>query len=300
MELHQLRYFVAVAETGTFTAAAKRCFVSQPSLSQQILKLEGELGRPLFDRLGRRAELTEGGRRFLGRAQAILSEVEDAARVVRDDGKRGRVRLGVFPSIGPFLLPDILGRARKELPDVDVVISEDFRSYLVEEISAGQLDLLLGSIPPRKVELDVEVLFAEDLLLAMPKGHPLVEVGKIRPKDLVGERLVLLGEASSLGVQTQRFFGAHQINLEVAAQCSQVQTVKALVAAGLGLAIVPWMATAARDDQLVFRAIDGLRARREIVLVRNRHRFRSQAEIAFVDLLRVFCAERFPPAAAEE
>lgn len=293
MELHQIRYFVAVAESGSFTRAANRCFVSQPSLSQQISKLEDEFGQPLFDRLGRRVELTEGGRRFLDRARSILFEIEDAVRAVRDDGTSGRVRLGVLPSIAPYLLPDVLARAHQLLPAVRITIHEDFRSHLLEEISAGRLDVFLGSLPPEKPDMEVEHLFSEDLVVAFSTSHPLASVDRVGARDLNGQKLILLGESSSLGLQTKRFFGAHQIDLEVVAQCAQVQSVKALVATGLGIAIIPRMAIDGTEANMAFRAIDGVRAIREIVLVRHRHRFRGRAEMAFVEMLREQCAARF-------
>ena len=296
MELHQIRYFLAVAETGTFTRAAKKCFVSQPSLSQQLIKLEHELGQPLFDRLGRRAELTEGGQRFLDRARGILFEVEDAVRAVRDDGRSGRVRLGVLPSIGPYLLPEVLKRARAVLPDLSVTIHEDFRTHLIEQISAGRLDLFLGSLPPEKPELEVEHLFFEDLMVALSADHPLASAHRVRPQDLEDQKLILLGEASSLGLQTTRFFGAHRISLKIAAQCAQVQSVKALVAAGVGIAIIPRMAIDGTESNMAFRSIEGLLPRREIVIVRHRQRFRGGGEMAFLKMLRDLCAERFSEA----
>lgn len=286
MELHQLRYFVAVAETGTFTEAAKRCFVSQPSLSQQIMKLEEELEQPLFDRLGRRVEPTEGGRRLLGRAQAILFEIEDAARAVKDAGEKGHLRIGVFPSIGPYLLPQILAEGQKIMPGVTISVREDFRTKLADAITAGDLDLFLGSMPPDRPELEVEKLFSEDLLVAVSSSHPLAKAKRVRPRDLAGQKLILLGEASSLALQTKRFFGAHQIGMEIGSQCAQVHSVKALVAAGVGLAIIPRMAIDNQETGIVYRGIQGLRPKREIVIVRHRHRFRSRAETAFVLMLK--------------
>ncbi|RME72002.1 MAG: LysR family transcriptional regulator [Verrucomicrobia bacterium] len=300
MEMHQLRYFVAVAETGSFTEAARRCFVSQPSLSQQIIKLEGELGSPLFDRLGRRVELTESGRRLLARARRILFEVEDAVREVRDTGARGLLRLGVLPSIGPYLLPTIFERLHSALPEVRVEVHEDFRSHLVEELAAGKLDLLLMSLPPEREEFVVEELFSEDLLLAVPTKHPLARIGRIPPERLAGEKLIFLGESSSLALQTKRLLGEHEIELEIGGQCSQVQTMKALVAAGVGIAIIPRMAIRQRDTGVVVREIAGLHPKREIVVVRHRHRYHSHAENRFVDLLKVAFAAGDHPVAAED
>src|SRR5579871_5196545 len=120
MELHQLRYFVAVAQAGNFSRAAERCHVSQPSLSQQILKLERHLGQPLFSRLGRRAVLTDAGRMLLDRAMSILATVEDAERRLRagDQLHTGRLAVGAIPTVAPYLLPSVLQSFVRRCPRV--------------------------------------------------------------------------------------------------------------------------------------------------------------------------------------
>lgn len=292
MEMHQLRYFVAVAETGNFTRAAQQSFVSQPSLSQQIQKLEGELGAPLFDRLGRRAELTSAGRAFLERARRILLEVEDAGRVVRQESGDGRIRLGVIPSVAPYLLPELLPRLRAAEPAARLEVYEDFRSYLVDEVIAGKLDLAVATLPPDEPSLEIETLMSEPLLAVMRKDHPLAEVRELKAADLEGQRLVLMGDSSSLGLQTKRFFGELHINVEVTSRCAQVKTVKALVAGGLGLAILPQMA-AGRDHipGLVYRVVTDAKPHREIVLIRHRQRFHAKVEATFIATLRELCTE---------
>src|SRR6516225_8255402 len=127
MEMHQLRYFAAVARTGGFSRAAEQCHVSQPSLSQQIQKLERGLGQRLFDRLGRRVVLTDAGRLLLDRALAILAAAEDAERRLRDgdDGRGGRLAVGAIPTIAPYLLPGVLGRFLRRQPRAELVIHED-------------------------------------------------------------------------------------------------------------------------------------------------------------------------------
>lgn len=292
MELHQLRYFVAVVETGSFTAAAKRCFVAQPSLSQQIKKLEDELGQPLINRLGRHAEVTPAGALFLERARRILWEVEDAVRIVDDEGEGGCLRVGVLPSIAPYLLPEVLERARVRLPHAAIEIDEDFRSAIVEAVTAGRLDLALATLPPDNPRLETEVLLSEPLLVAMPLGHALVKKPELLATDLAGQRLVFLGETSSLGLQTRRFFGDLRIEVVAASRCSQVKTVKTLVAAGFGLAIVPLMAAVREHPGVVYRSLSDAKPRRELVLVRHRQRFHSRIERIFAEVLREVCALR--------
>lgn len=294
MELHQLRYFVAVAETGNFTRAAKRCFVSQPSLSQQILKLEEELGQPLFDRLGRRAELTPAGRAFVARARRILLDVDDAARAVREQSGGGRVRLGLVPSVAPYLLPELLPRLTEVVPEAEIEVFEDFRTYLVEQIIRGNLDAAVLSLPPDNRTLDIELLIAEPLLVAMPRAHSFAGKSDLSLRDLAGQPFIMLGDSSSLALQTRRFFGDHDLGLSVVARCAQVKTLKTLVAAGLGLAIVPRMAVG-RDKVpgIVYREMADAHPRRELMLVRHAERFHGRTEEAVAQVMRDVCREVF-------
>src|SRR5260370_32055135 len=140
MEIHRLRYFVAVAQTQSFSRAAERCFVSQPSLSQQISKLEKSLSQRLFDRLGRRVVLTDAGRLLLERAEAILAAVEDTERLLRDRDsvEGGRLTIGVLPTIAPYLLPPALKRFTRLHGEVEVTIHEDVTTQLVAAAAAGE------------------------------------------------------------------------------------------------------------------------------------------------------------------
>jgi LysR family transcriptional regulator, hydrogen peroxide-inducible genes activator len=294
MEIYQLRYFVTAAEMGNFTAAARRNNVSQPSLSQQIKNLEDELGHRLFDRLGRRAQLTDPGRTFLERARRILQEVDDASRAVRDTSGSGTVRFGVIPSVAPYLLPELMPRLRQSLPDVVVEVFEDFRTYLIEQVLAGKLDAAIVTMPPDTPKLAIEPLFTEPLLAVMPEKHRLAGKTDLNSADLEGQRLVLLGDSSSLSLQTQRFFGDQHVHVDVSCRCAQVKTAKVLVAAGLGLAILPKMA-AGRDGipGLVYRELTDPGPRRELVLVRHQQRFHGRAEETFRSTLRDLCVERY-------
>ena len=138
MELHQIRYFAAVAREGNFTRAARSCFVSQPSLSQQILKLEDEVGQPLFHRLGRRAVLTEAGERFRARARRILREVDNAQRELADLAETsGRLSVGGIPTVVPFLMPDVLAELRQSDPGLRVELREGILGPIVDADPIG-------------------------------------------------------------------------------------------------------------------------------------------------------------------
>ena len=194
MEMHQLRYAVAVARTGNFSRAAEQCHVSQPSLSQQIQKLEDELGERLFDRLKREAKLTPQGEVFLRRAVRVLEEV-DAAKREAGDAKRllcGPLTIGVLPTIAPHLLPDVMAEFTKKYPGVEIVVHEDTTSQLLKLALAYEIDFALASRPIQDERLEVRELLTEELLLALPAEHPLTRKRAIAAADLTGERFIVM------------------------------------------------------------------------------------------------------------
>src|SRR5262245_8887804 len=149
MELNQLRYFVAVAELSSFTKAAARCGVAQPSLSQQIQKLERELGQQLLDRFGRRIRLTEAGEAFYGRATAALDAIDDARTSVQNshDWQTGTITIGAIHTIAPYLLPDIVQRLTKRFPQAHVIVKEQLTEELVADCLGGELDVGIVALP---------------------------------------------------------------------------------------------------------------------------------------------------------
>lgn len=297
MELHQLRYFTAVAETGNFTRAAERNFVAQPSLSQQIMKLEGELGHKLFHRLGRKAVLTEAGAVFLERAQRILYEVDDAAKELRDAPSLERtIVVGAIPTLAPFLLPQLLDRAKTAFPYLTVHTLEAFRFDIVSAVVAGELDLALASLPIKDHRLSVEVLFTEPLLLAVGRSHRLATQKSVTASDLAEETFVLLGNSSSLTAQIQRFCGDNDFQPKIGYRCAQIATVKSLVGLGFGISILPQVARHGDDRRtLVYRELSGRAPVREVAVVRHLQRYQSRGAEQFLRLIRELSAPATAP-----
>ena len=197
MEMHQLRYVVAVARSGNFSRAAEHCHVAQPSLSQQIQKLENELGERLFDRMKREARLTPHGEVFLRRAVRILEEVDAAKREMTDaqDLLRGTLTIGVLPTIAPYLLPEVMAQFMEKFPGVETVVQEDTTAQLLKLAHGYEIDFALASQPIRDERLEVKELFSEELLLALPPGHPLTRkrtVAVAGLKAAVGHRYYFL------------------------------------------------------------------------------------------------------------
>src|SRR5207244_172222 len=181
MEIHQLRYFVAVAEEGSFSRAAGKVRVAQPSLSQQIRKLEAEVGQPLFDRLPRSVVLTEAGRCLIDYARQILASIGDARRCV-DELKgevAGRVAVGAIPTIAPYVLPELVVTFQEHYPEVTLEIVEDVTEGITRRIEAGELDVALASTCRPSPTLRRESLGTEPLLALVSEEHPLAK------KDLV-------------------------------------------------------------------------------------------------------------------
>jgi LysR family hydrogen peroxide-inducible transcriptional activator len=293
MELYQLRYFMAVADHGNFTRASEHCNISQPSLSQQIKSLESELGHKLFHRLGRRAVPTEAGQVFLDRVRRILLAVEDASKELRDSPTiERRIRVGAVPTLAPYLLPPVLERCRTLYPNLLVHIHEDFRPDLVRSVAEGYLDLALIPQPVKDPRLSVEVLYSEPLLLVVGKEHPLATKPTIAASDLADESFVLLGHASSLSMEIERFCGDHDFVPKLGHRCSQVNTVKKLVALGPGISILPRIAVRPDDKKdLVYRDIGGHVPTREVLVVRHQLRYQTKGTELFLHVLRAAVSE---------
>jgi LysR family hydrogen peroxide-inducible transcriptional activator len=288
MEIYQLRYFLAVAETGNFTKAAQRSFISQPSLSQQILNLEEEFGRKLFNRLGRKAVLTDAGKSLLDGAQRIISEVDQTISELKSDPILGpRVTVGAIPTVAPFFLPAVLAYCRANSIHISLQTQEDFRGPLVDALLDGKLDWALLSLPLSEPRLKIEKLYSEPLWVAMSVAHRLATAERITFDELRNENFILLGETSTLTSQIQRYCGEHDFEPKISHRCGQLATVKTLAAMNLGLSVLPQSARSATDPEgLVFRKFTGITPSRDIALVRHRRHHLGQGAALFADAAR--------------
>ena len=284
MELHQLRYFVAVADEGNFSRAAAKVRVAQPSLSQQIRKLEAEMGQPLFDRLPRSVVLTEAGRCLLEYARQILASIGDARRCVDElKGKiAGHVAVGAIPTIAPYVLPQLVVTFQKHYPDVTLHIVEDVTAGITQRIEAGELDVALASTCQQSPTLRREHLGNEPLLALVPEGHPLGKQTVVSFEDLKSQRFLLLHEMHCLSQQVHHLLESRRLLPEVALAGSQLSTIANMVAAGIGLSIIPQMMV---DHQATPGCVSLAFAppvpERELNLLYNPLRFQSKAAAAF-------------------
>ncbi len=288
MELNQLRYVVAVADGGNFTRAATRCNVSQPSLSQQIIQLEKEIGHKLFHRLGRKAVPTEAGAAFLGRARRILQEVDDASKELSDNPALERkIMVGAVPTLAPYLLPHLIGLCQSRFPNLQVDVREDFKNALVEAVIEGDLDLAIIPAPVKDPRIHSETLLQEPLLLVVAKDHPLASRPRVTVADLADQTFALLGSSSTLAAQVRAFCGDNHFEPRIAYRCAQVATVKALVACGVGISILPRMAQSPEDrDALSYITLADGSPTRELIVIRHLQRYQTRGAGQFLGLLR--------------
>jgi LysR family hydrogen peroxide-inducible transcriptional activator len=287
MELHQLRYFCAVAETGSFSRAAEQSHISQPSLSQQILKLEDELGARLFDRLGRSVRLTELGKTFLPRARAVLRELE-AAKGDVVEGKTfvgGPVTVGVIPTVAPYFLPMRLTTFSRKFPQVQLTVVEEITPVLLERLRAGAIDVAILALPLRGHEFDAFPLLTERLFAALPKKHKLTSRQSLPLKDLRTEPFLLLRDGHCIRDTAVAACDRARLHPRIVFESGQFSSLLSMVGAGMGVSIVPEMAIEKKSHCRYIRIADD-QAVRTIGVVVLRGRSLTRAHNAFLQHLR--------------
>jgi LysR family hydrogen peroxide-inducible transcriptional activator len=277
-----------VAETENFTKAAARMNVAQPSLSQQIMKLEQEVGHKLFHRLGRKAVLTEAGAAFLERARRILFEVENATKELSDHPSLGRrITVGAVQTVMPYLISPLIAELRESHPNLLINAQEDFRGNLLRGVIEGDLDLAIVPLPVKDHRISIEPLLIEPLLLVVGKSHPIASRSEISINDLAEENFVSLGDASALASQIRSFFGDQKFEPRFGFRCAQVATLKQFVSSGLGISLLPQLARLPDDrDTLTYLRLTGSEPTRELVIIRHLQRYQSRGAEQFLSLLR--------------
>ncbi len=287
MELFQLRYFLKIVELGNFTRAAEASGVSQPALSQAIQKLEDELRQPVFERLGRRVELTDAGRMLLPRATQAVQLVDEARASITDDGESGKIRVSAIPTVAPYLLPSVLGEFAADFPQVQFEVQEEVTEQVVKRLRHGETDVALLALPFDATHLEVVSLFEEELRLVLPAGHELAERKRITLQTLREYAFILLDEAHCLSDNVISFCHRKAFQPITTGRFTQLATVLELVALGQGVSLIPQMACDAdRDPRRVYRSLSGERPTRRIVLSWNPYRFQSRVQKRFIEFVR--------------
>jgi LysR family transcriptional regulator, hydrogen peroxide-inducible genes activator len=289
MEMHQLRYFAAVARTGNFSQAARECRVAQPSLSQQIIKLEEELGERVFERTQRKALLTPAGSLLLPQAVSILETARRVHQEIREMGGqvRGKILLGALPTIAPYFLPEIIRSFRKKYPAVELMLHEDTTQQLLRALEENELDLALISDAPPSPRIEIQQLFSEELFLCLPAFHPLVRRDKVVAADLQHEKFILMQDGHCLGDQAQQFCHSRGFQPEISCRSVQISTVLAMIQTGLGISLIPEMALPrSAKEGIAHRSLDGLKPRRMLALALSKERKSSLCVLEFAKFVR--------------
>lgn len=245
MNLRDLRYFVALADTRHFGKAAERSFVSQPTLSAQIKKLENYLGVQLIERQPRRVTLTETGAKILPLARRILQESDDIVSLARNehDPLSGKLKMGLIPTIGPYLLPLVTRKLRKQLPQLKLMLYEYQTQTLLEKLRAGEIELGILALPVPLDGLEARELYEENFSVAMPSDNPLAKKVSIKLDDLSGETLLLLEDGHCLRDQALEVCSRIDVKENEDYRATSLETLRQMVAAGLGVTLLPQLAT---------------------------------------------------------
>ena len=289
MELHQLRYFVSVADKENFTRAAEACQVAQPSLSQQIIKLEKELGQPLFERLGRRVKITDAGKLLYERATNVLANVDGMKAELHDNlgTGEGRVAIGAIVTAAPFLLPPLLKSFGRSFPKAEVVLHENLTDRILEECRRGDLDIGLVALPIEDNQLHVEPLFEDELLVCVHHKHKLATKRRVTIQDVANEPFILLDPIHCLGEQVVSFCRGHECRPRVTCRSSSIITVQELVALDHGVSLLP--ASAAKVDNSKRRkyvSLSGVQPSRTMAMVWHKKRHQNHIVRALIDTIR--------------
>jgi LysR family hydrogen peroxide-inducible transcriptional activator len=282
MNLRDLQYLVAVADHRHFGRAAEACFVSQPTLSTQLKKLEEELGVELVERSPRRIMLTEVGELVVEQAREVLREADTIREIARraKDPESGSLRLGLFPTLAPYLLPHVIPHVREHFPHLELLLVEEKTEVILSRLRAGTLDAGLMALPIHDDQLHEELLFEEDFVLAVPAAHSLAgRKGRVPVSVLADESVLLLEDGHCLRDQALsvcQLVGAQE---RAGFRATSLETLRQMVSAGVGVTLLPQMSVQPpvppSDDLALVRLAEPVPSRRIAMFWRKTSAYRS-------------------------
>lgn len=288
MTLTELRYIAAVAKEKQFSKAAKACFVSQPTLSLGIKKLEEELGVLLFERNHQELVITPIGQKIVDQAKKVLKDVvyiKDLAKLEQDQLSEP-LKLGAIHTVGPYLFPDLLPVVKENAPQLPLLVEENYSWKLTKKLKQGEIDVAIVSLPYDEPGIEYEVLYEEPFVILVPSSHPLAISDRISVKQLAKEKILLLGQEHCFREQVMRLCPDCFIdktdsdNIDNTFESSSLETIRFMVAGGVGVTIVPRMSACA--DRYAQRLISikhfaGIEPSRKIVLAWRKNFPRQEA-----------------------
>ncbi len=269
MNLRDLRYLVALADQRHFGRAAQACFVSQPTLSTQIKKLEEQLNVTLIERANRQVILTPVGVAIVAAAQRVLRDVDDLLRVAEEyrDPLGGTVRLGIIPTVAPYLLPRILPIIRREFPKVSIKLNEAQTRVIMKLLEDGELDAAIVALPVAEEHIVQTKLYSEPFYLAVGKQHPKAARKTVSLDDLNDEQVLLLEDGHCLRDQALDICKSHNAVENTNFRATSLETLRQMVAANIGITLMPELALGARAGSVKYIPFRGRPPSRDIGMV---------------------------------
>lgn len=290
LNIRDLAYLCAIAEYQHFGRAAQACAITQPALSERIRRIEDALGTVVFERTKRSVLLTPAGQSIVDRARNILHEAEaiDAMARAPPEPLSGEFRLGVIATLGPYLIPQLLGALRRRYPSLRLHLTEGLTENLLDELTAGTLDAVLAALPIRRPELRAKALFFEPFWLAAPRDHPLARKTPVTSRDLRGEQMILLQEGHCLSGQALDLCPSNRRHNAARLQSTGLETLRHMVASGSRYTLLPWLAVGHRpplQEYIHYQPLADQRAGRSIALVWRTTFARQQDITSFAALV---------------
>jgi LysR family hydrogen peroxide-inducible transcriptional activator len=301
MNLRDLHYLVALAEHRHFGRAAEASFVSQPTLSTQIKKLEDELGVALVERTPRKVLLTETGREIARRARGVISEIDEIKAIAQRtrDPESGSLRLGVFPTLGPYLLPHLVPLVRTRFPRLELLLIEEKTEHVIRMLREGSLDAGVLALPLHEDSLHSEFLFEEPFVLAVPEAHPLAQKkSRLKLSDLADENLLLLEDGHCLRDQALEVCQLAGAGEKTGFRATSLETLRQMVAANVGITLLPTLAIKppmARTDNVHLLEFSGHAPSRRLALVWRKSSSMTTFLKRFTEVIRSLPAELMQP-----
>jgi LysR family hydrogen peroxide-inducible transcriptional activator len=269
MNLRDLHYLVAVADLKSFGQAAERCFISQPTLSMQIKKLEESLGVQLFERNNKKVMATEVGDAIIASARKILEEAETIKQIAQmaQDPLAGNLRLGAFPTLATYLFPALVTLIKQTLPLIRLILVEEKTDSLLQQLKSGTLDMTLLALPIQDDFLETQALFDDEFFLAVGREHPLAGNSVIMPSELLGQSLLLLDEGHCLRDQALQVCHINGAKAQQDVRATSLETLRQMVRAGTGITFMPKIAIPKHDDGIRYIPFKAPAPQRTIGLV---------------------------------
>jgi LysR family hydrogen peroxide-inducible transcriptional activator len=253
MNLRDLKYLIAVAKEQHFARAAEKSFVSQPTLSMQIKKLEDELGVQIFERSQKNFLVTKVGKEIIKKAEIILQEAEEIKNIAKNskDPFSGELRIGAFPTLASYFFPKVVGKISKKFPQLKLLLIEEKTDELLRKLKSGELDAAFIALPLNDESLESQKIFSEEFLLAVPQKHALAKKKKVRIKDLKGKVLMLLEDGHCMrdqALEACSMLGAFE---QQDFKASSLETLRQMVINGAGITLIPKIA-ARKEDKISY------------------------------------------------